>query len=152
MSLASYGPEEFGPFQSVARRDQESIAQDLYLFGARYTARKACPEGATGLSPGFQPWEPQKKLLRPEGATGYQMSLVSIVAQNESARLQSAPIGPYFRVVSKFDLAPLQGASLMGGRFPGLKPWAKSCCPFGAGPSLTFIAPSETTRRAIKSF
>jgi hypothetical protein len=58
MSLASYGPEEFGPFQSVARSDRESIAPGSYVFGARYTARRACPEGATGLSPGFQPWEP----------------------------------------------------------------------------------------------
>jgi hypothetical protein len=148
MSLVSYGPEEFGPFQSVARRDQERIAQGLYLFGARYTARRACPEGATGLSPGFQPWEPQKKMVRPEGATGYQMSFVSIVAQDESAQLQGTPIGPYFRDVGKFDLA-LQGASLMRGRFPGLEPWAKSCCPFGASPSLTSLAPSERARRAI---
>ena len=29
-----------------------------------------CPEGATGLSPGFQPWEPQNKRVRPEGARG----------------------------------------------------------------------------------
>jgi hypothetical protein len=38
---------------------------------------------------------------------------------------------PCFRVVSTFDLPPLQGASLWG-RFPGLKPWAESSCPFGA--------------------
>jgi hypothetical protein len=34
-------------------------------------------------------------------------------------------------VVSTFDLPPLQGVSL-GGRFPGLKPWAESYSPFGA--------------------
>jgi hypothetical protein len=34
-------------------------------------------------------------------------------------------------VVSTFDLPPLQGASL-GGRFPGLKPWAESYSSFGA--------------------
>jgi hypothetical protein len=38
---------------------------------------------------------------------------------------------PCFRVVRTFDLPPLQGASL-GGRFPGLKPWAESSSPFGA--------------------
>jgi hypothetical protein len=63
------------------------------------------------------------------------MNFASIVAQNERAQLRGATIGLYFRVVSRFDLAPLQGASLRGGRFPGLKPWAKSCSPFGAGPS-----------------
>jgi hypothetical protein len=43
-------------------------------------------------------------------------------------------IGPYFRVANRFDLAPFQGAPIWGGRFPGLKPWAESCSPFGAGP------------------
>jgi hypothetical protein len=38
---------------------------------------------------------------------------------------------PCVRVVSTFDLPPLQGASL-GGRFPGLKPWVESYSPFGA--------------------
>jgi hypothetical protein len=27
-----------------------------------------CPEGAIGLSPGFQPWEPSKQMVRPERA------------------------------------------------------------------------------------
>ena len=72
-------------------------------------------------------------MVRPEGATEYRMNFASVVAQNESVQLRSATIGPYFRVVSRFDLAPLQGASLRGGRFPGLKPWAESCSPFGFG-------------------
>src|ERR1700730_3683169 len=46
------------------------------------------------------------------------MNLASIVAHNESAQLRAATVGPYFSVVSRFDLAPLQGASLLGGRFP----------------------------------
>jgi hypothetical protein len=37
-------------------------------------------------------------------------------------------------VANRFDLAPFQGAPIWGGRFPGLKPWAESCSPFGAGP------------------
>jgi hypothetical protein len=48
-------------------------------------------------------------------------------------------ISPCFRVVSTFDLPPLQGASLTGqvpGLKPrvetrGLKPWAESYSPFG---------------------
>jgi hypothetical protein len=35
------------------------------------------------------------------------------------------------RVISIFDLPPLQGASLWVA-FPGLKPWAESSSPFGA--------------------
>ena len=34
-------------------------------------------------------------------------------------------------VIVTLHLAPLQGASSRGGRFPGLKPWAESSCPFG---------------------
>jgi hypothetical protein len=41
-------------------------------------------------------------------------------------------IGPRFRLVRTFDLAPSLGRVALGGRFPGLKPWAKSCSPCGA--------------------
>jgi hypothetical protein len=112
-----------------------------------------CPGGAVGFSPGFQPWETSNKAVRPERARGYQMNFASIVAQDEGAQLRGPTIGLYFRVASRFDLAPLQhlqpggpgvfrrthihvpceGASLRGVWFPGLKPWAKSCSPFGAG-------------------
>jgi lysophospholipase L1-like esterase len=42
--------------------------------------------------------------------------------------LRHITIIPCFRVLSTFDLPPLQGTSL-GGRFPGLKPWAESLSP-----------------------
>jgi hypothetical protein len=45
---------------------------------------------------------------------------------------------PCIRVVSTFDLPPLQGASLEGG-FPGLKPWAE----IGVGTKVVFAPPSE---------
>jgi hypothetical protein len=61
------------------------------------------------------------------------MNFASIVAQNETGQLRDPAIGLYFRVATRFDLAPLQGTSHRGVRFPGLKPWAKSCGPFGAG-------------------
>jgi hypothetical protein len=32
-----------------------------------------------------------------------------------------------------FNLPPFQGGSVLLGVFPGLKPWAESCCPFGTG-------------------
>ena len=31
------------------------------------------------------------------------------------------------------NLPPFQGGSVLLGVFPGLKPWAESCCPFGTG-------------------
>ncbi len=47
--------------------------------------------------------------------------------------MRHIPIIPCFRVLSTFDLSPIQGASI-GDRFPGLKPWAESSSPFGADP------------------
>jgi hypothetical protein len=41
-------------------------------------------------------------------------------------------IGPRFRLVRTFDLAPPSGRVALGGRFPGLKPWAEFCSPCGA--------------------
>jgi hypothetical protein len=35
-------------------------------------------------------------------------------------------------LVRTFDLAPLSGRVALGGRFPGLKPWAEFCSPCGA--------------------
>ena len=75
------------------------------------------------------------------------MNFASVVAQNESVQLRSATIGPNFRVVSRFDLAPLQGASLRGGRFPGLKPWAESWSPFGAKAMRDALPTAPTTRK-----
>jgi hypothetical protein len=44
---------------SSGPKGQESLAQGKpwYLLSAHPSPRRACPEGATGLSPGFQPWE-----------------------------------------------------------------------------------------------
>ena len=42
----------------------------------------------------------------------------------------------YYRVVSTRGLVPLQGASVWV-EFPGLKPWAESCTPFGACTGLS---------------
>ena len=39
---------------------------------------------------------------------------------------------PRFRLVRTFDLAPPSGRVALGGRFPGLKPWAEFCSPCGA--------------------
>jgi hypothetical protein len=41
-------------------------------------------------------------------------------------------VGPRFRLVRTFDLAPPSGRVALGGRFPGLKPWAEFCSPFRA--------------------
>jgi hypothetical protein len=72
-------------------------------------------------------------MVRPEGATVHQMNSASIVAQNEAGQFRGPTIGPYFRDASRFNLTPFQGASVQDVRFPGLKPWAKSFSPSGAG-------------------
>jgi hypothetical protein len=40
-------------------------------------------------------------------------------------------VGPRFRLVRTFDLAPPSRRVALGGRFPGLKPWAEFCSPSG---------------------
>jgi hypothetical protein len=54
------------------------------------------PEGATGFSPGFQPWVSSKIGVRPVavGATGCQVNFASIVAQVKRVPLRGATIGP----------------------------------------------------------
>jgi hypothetical protein len=47
----------------------------------------------------------------------------------------------------KENLAPFQGGS-RGGRFPGLKPWAESCCPVGTKPQAEAHRPVETKPQA----
>jgi hypothetical protein len=42
------------------------------------------------------------------------------------------PFGPRFRLLRTFDLAPPSGRAALGGRFPGLKPWAEFRSPCGA--------------------
>jgi hypothetical protein len=52
-------------------------------------------------------------------------------AQGSECAIETCYNWTYFRVVSTFDLPPLQGESLWR-RFPGFKPWAESSSPFGA--------------------
>jgi hypothetical protein len=42
------------------------------------------------------------------------------------------PFGPRFHLLRTFDLAPPSGRAALGGRFPGLKPWAEFRSPCGA--------------------
>jgi hypothetical protein len=139
MCLTSYSPKVFGRFQSVARSGQESIAQGLYVFGARYTPRRTCPEGATGLSPGFQPrfqpWEPntpeQRALKGRQVESSYNAEVRSNYSTSQLTTLILRNDGCEIHLVS---CRPFRAKRLFWG-FPGLKPWAKSCCPFGASPS-----------------
>jgi hypothetical protein len=55
----------------------------------------------------------------------YQMNLAPIAAPKSECAIETCynwTIGPYFHLVRTLDLAPIQGASFLGGRFPGLKP------------------------------
>jgi hypothetical protein len=64
------------------------------------------------------------------------MNLAPIAARKSEYATETRcnwTIGPTSGLlVRRFDLAPLQGASLWVVGFPGLKPWAESSSPFGA--------------------
>ena len=63
------------------------------------------------------------------------MKLAPIAAQKSECAIGTCynwTIGPRFRLVRTFDLAPPSGRVALGGRFPGLKPWAEFCSPCGA--------------------
>ena len=71
-----------------------------------------------GYSPGFQPWEPSKSTVRPEGArdAGTRLRSHLFTAQKSECATRTCDnwsIEPHFRLVRRFDLAPLQGASLL---------------------------------------
>jgi hypothetical protein len=64
----------------------------------------------------------------------YQMKFAPVAAQKSERAIGTCgswTIGPRFRLVRTLDLAP-SGSVPRVGRFPGLKPWADSCSPFGA--------------------
>jgi hypothetical protein len=75
-----------------------------------------CPEGATGLSLGFQPQEPIKENPRPKGAV--EAVPLSLYDCPNSCRPRNT-----FR---PYRAGPIWDA------FLGLKPQAESCRPFGA--------------------
>jgi hypothetical protein len=49
------------------------------------------------------------------------------------------------------DVSPFQGFGFAGGRNPGLTPWAKMCCPFGAngGDALGASVLDRVTKKVI---
>jgi hypothetical protein len=102
-----------------------------FIYGPR-----ACPAGATELSPGFNPGNPHNKRFALKGQRrGYQMKLAPIAAQESECAIGTCDnwtIGPRFRLVRTFDRAPPSGRVALGGRFQGLKLWAKSSSPCGA--------------------
>jgi hypothetical protein len=68
-------------------------------------------KGATGLSPGFQPWEPENKQFALKGRE-VSRRILNLLLRKWNAPLRRAATGLYCHIVSIFDLPPLQGASL----------------------------------------
>jgi hypothetical protein len=56
------------------------------------------------------------------------------------------PLESNFHIVRMFDLAPPSGRVPLGGRFPELKPWAESSCPFGAQISGNVQTPEQRAK------
>jgi hypothetical protein len=132
-------------------RGAEYRASDCRRIANRHLNACMCltlikpPEGAGKLSPEFLMC--LASIIQPDGpAPKGQESLAQglpwvtrktrfALKGREERALSYIITRPCFRMVSTFDLPPLQGASL-GPRFPGLKPWAEFSSPFGAN-SLT---------------
>jgi hypothetical protein len=95
------------------------------------------PKGLQNSAQGFNPGKPQNKRFALK-LKGREMRVPDKVAplprKSQSAQLGRATIGPSdpLPLVRTFDLAPLSGRVALGGRFPGLKPWAEFYGPCGA--------------------
>ena len=73
-----------------------------------------------GSAQGFNPGNPQNNEFALKGREADLLKLAPIVAQKLECTIEPCYNWNYFRVVSTFDLPPLQGESLWAG-FPGLK-------------------------------
>jgi hypothetical protein len=91
-----------------------------------------CPEGAVGLSPGFQPWEPTPKR---RALKGRQIERTNHTNAGCRCNMSIARSSRPFRAKRFIDW------------FPGLKPWAESSSPFGAG--LWAIWPTLNTYQGL---
>ena len=96
-------------------------------FGVQRLAVQSWPEGrrpkAKGLdsaAQGFNPGDPQNKWFALKGRQDTTDEFRIHRSPNESGQLPGATIGIHFRIVSQFDLALIQGASL-GLPVPGVK-------------------------------
>jgi hypothetical protein len=86
--------------------------------------QEPAPQGLQNSAQGFNPGNPQNKRFALKGR--------EMRVPGEVAPIAAWNIGPRFHPVRTFDLAPPSGRVALGGRFPGLKPWAEFCSPFGA--------------------
>jgi hypothetical protein len=106
LSLAPMGP--FGKFS--ASKGLPDSAQRFNPIGANWPVSGFfCPEGSTGLSPGFQPWESSHEMIRPEGAQVHVHQWQTYI---------------YFCCHTRSGAH--SGRIAADGPFPGLKPRAKS--------------------------
>ena len=103
---------------------------------ALYMDRGPAPQGLQNSAQGFNPGNPQNKRF---ALKGREMRVPDEARTYRRAKSEWAigmcdnwTIGPRFRLVRTFDLAPPSGRVALGGRFPGLKPWAEFCSPCGA--------------------
>jgi hypothetical protein len=92
-----------------------------------------CLNGLPHLSPGFQPrFEPW------EGSATRRRALKGA---QEKIRIRCSLDRNHIRLLAIPNLPPFQGGSVLLGVFPGLKPWAESCRPFGTSLPAYSITP-----------
>jgi len=102
------------------------------------------PKVATGLSPGFQPWNPQNNEFGLKGREADLISSHPLLRQKLECAIEMCynwTIGPTFPLLVRSICRPFSfRANRSGWRFPGLKPWAglkpraEFSSPFGARP------------------
>jgi hypothetical protein len=95
-----------------------------------------------GCAQGFNPGNPQNDEFALKGREADLIKLAPIAAQNLECAIETCYNWTYFRVVSTFDLPPLQlqGESLwvaVPRVETRLKLWAESSSPFGARPFVS---------------
>ena len=85
-----------------------------------------------GSAQGFNPGNPQNNEFALKGREAEQINLAPMAAQKLECAIETCyNLDPTFALLVRSICRPFR-ARRSGWRFPGLKPWAESSCPFGA--------------------
>ncbi len=86
--------------------------------------RGPAPQGLQDSAQGFNPGNPNNRRFALKGRE-MRVPDEARTCCRAKVRVRNWTIGPRVRLVRTFDLAILSGRVALGGRFPGLKPWAE---------------------------
>src|ERR1700759_265088 len=154
-------PLSFRRCPFVARSGQESLVQGSAIWRGSLQG-DLCPEGGHRTQPRVSILGTLKiKAFTPKGREPDQLKFAPIAAQKIEFAIETCyNLEPTFALLVRSFCRPFR-ARRSWWRFPGLKPWAESSCPFGAktsevtfykcpncrprvNPELSFLAPSAS--------